>query len=265
MKILYITNTSKEGGSTIALSNVIHGMKELGHDIYVLTNSKKGVLYDLLSDINVKIFACNYCLTVYPLDKNPLKYLYGFFLHLLWWYKTRKYIGRLIDEYNIDIVHTNVGPLDLALTECNKRKIPHVWHQREFFDKFCPVSLFPNNKYFYSRIKTKGNFNVCITKQVLDNCRLTENKYNRIIYDGVFKKSQLAELDNVDKEKYILFVGRVEPNKGLDDLLLAFVFFNKKYPDYTLKVVGSYNENSDYFKNCIQIINDNNLSNSVRF
>ena len=89
MKILYITNTSKEGGSTIALSNVIHGMKELGHDIYVLTNSKKGVLYDLLSDINVKIFACNYCLTVYPLDKNPLKYLYGFFLHLLWWYKTR--------------------------------------------------------------------------------------------------------------------------------------------------------------------------------
>ena len=41
MKILYITNTSTEGGSTIALSNVIHGMKELGHDIYVLTNSKK--------------------------------------------------------------------------------------------------------------------------------------------------------------------------------------------------------------------------------
>ena len=199
------------------------------------------------------------------MDKKPLKYLYGFFLHLLWWYKTRKYIGRLIDEYNIDIVHTNVGPLDLALTECNKRKIPHVWHQREFFDKFCPVALFPNNKYFYSRIKTKGNFNVWITKQVLDNCRLTENKYNRIIYDGVFKKSQLAELDNVDKEKYILFVGRVEPNKGLDDLLLAFAFFNKKYPDYTLKVVGSYNENSDYFKNCIQIINDNNLSNSVRF
>ena len=265
MKILYITNTSKEGGSTIALSNVIHGMKELGHDVYVLTKRKKGVLYDLLSDINVKIFACNYCLTIYPLDKNPLKYLYGFFLHLLWWHKTKKYIGRLIDEYNIDIVHTNVGPLDLALTECNKRKIPHVWHQREFFDKFCPVSLFPNNKYFYSRIKTKGNFNVCITKQVLDNCRLTENKYNRIIYDGVFKKSQLAELDNADKEKYILFVGRVEPNKGLDELLLSYAYFNKKHPDYTLKVVGSYNENSDYFKNCAQIVNDNNLSNSVQF
>ena len=126
MKILYITNTSKEGGSTIALSNVIHGMKELGHDIYVLTNSKKGVLYDLLSDINVKIFACNYCLTVYPLDKNPLKYLYGFFLHLLWWHKTRKYIGRLIDEYNIDatLKHATLKiTIPKKVEEVNKKRI----------------------------------------------------------------------------------------------------------------------------------------------
>lgn len=265
MKILYVTNTSHEGGSTIALVNVIRGMKQLGHEIFVLTNSNKGVLYELLSDVDVKIFSCNYCLTIYPLDKNPIKYIYGFFLHFYWWYNAKKYIGKIIDEYNIDIVHTNVGPLDLALSECIKRGIPHVWHQREFFDKFCSTSLFPNNKYFYDRIQTKGNYNICITRQVLDNCRLSESFCNRVIYDGVFKKSQLPKLDHVEKEKYILFVGRVEPNKGLDDLLLAFADFNKKYPKFTLKVVGSYNDSSLYFKICKRIINEYSLQSSVNF
>lgn len=265
MKILYITNTSHEGGSTIALVNVIHGMKQLGHEIFVLTNSNKGILYELLSDIDVKIFVCNYCLTVYPLDKSLFKYIYGYFLHLYWWCNARRYIGKLIDEYHIDIVHTNVGPLDLALTECIKRRIPHIWHQREFFDKFCSVSLFPNNKYFYNRIQSSGNYNICITKQVLNNCRLSESFYNRVIYDGVFKKSQLPKLNRVEKEKYILFVGRVEPNKGLDDLLLAFAGFNKKYPNYTLKVVGSYDESCLYFKTCKRIIDDYSIQSSVCF
>ena len=265
MKILYVTNTSYEGGSTIALVNIIRGMKQFGHEIFVLTNSNKGFLYELLSDVDVKIFSCNYCLTIYPLDKNPIKYIYGFFLHFYWWYNAKRYIGKIIDEYNIDIVHTNVGPLDLALSECIKRGIPHVWHQREFFDKFCSTSLFPNNKYFYDRIQTKGNYNICITRQVLDNCRLSENFCNRVIYDGVFKKSQLPKLDHVEKEKYILFVGRVEPNKGLDDLLLAFADFNKKYPKITLKVVGSYNDYSLYFKTCKRIINEYSLQNSVNF
>ncbi|CDA75222.1 glycosyl transferase group 1 [Bacteroides sp. CAG:530] len=265
MKILYVTNTSYEGGSTIALVNIIRGMKQFGHEIFVLTNSNKGFLYELLSDVDVKIFSCNYCLTIYPLDKNPVKYIYGFFLHFYWWYNAKRYIGKIIDEYNIDIVHTNVGPLDLALSECVKRGIPHVWHQREFFDKFCSTSLFPNNKYFYDRIQTKGNYNICITRQVLDNCRLSENFCNRVIYDGVFKKSQLPKLDHVEKEKYILFVGRVEPNKGLDDLLLAFADFNKKYPKFTLKVVGSYNDSSLYFKTCKRIINEYSLQNSVNF
>lgn len=265
MRILYVTNTSHEGGSTIALVNVIRGMKKIGHEIFVLTNSEKGILYEYLSGLDVKIFSCNYCLTIYPLDKNPLKYIYGFFLHLYWWYNARKYIGKIIDEYSIDIVHTNVGPLDLALSECVKRGIPHVWHQREFFDKFCSTSLFPNNNYFYDRIQTKGNYNICITRQVLDNCRLSENFYNRVIYDGVFKKSQLPKVAYVEKEKYILFVGRVEPNKGLDDLLLAFADFNKTYPSYTLKVVGPYNESNQYFKVCKRIINDYCLQNSVTF
>lgn len=265
MKILYITNTSLGGGSTIALVNIIHGMKKLGYEVFVLTNGKNGSLHELLSDIDVQIFVCPYCLTIYPLDRNPFKYMYGFFLHLYWWRNARKYIGKIIDDNNIDIVHTNVGPLDLALTECQKRGIPHVWHQREFFDKFCPVSLFPNNKYFYNRIKTKGNFNICITKQVLKNCRLIENFKNRVIYDGVFQKSQLLPIANVKKEKYILFVGRVESNKGLDDLLLAFADFHIKYSDYSLKVAGPFNTDSNYFKNCKRITNIRGLRKSVQF
>ena len=265
MKILYVTNTTHSGGSTVALVNIIKGMSNYGHSIYVLANEDGGELYDLLKDLNIKIFSCPYCLTVYPLDKNPLKYIYGFFLHLVWWYKARKTIGRIIDKYNIDIVHTNVGPLDLALDKCKKKGIVHVWHQRELFDKFSSVSLFPNNNYFYERIKSTNNYNICITKQVLENCKLTESFKNRVIYDGVFRKAELSSHIDFVKEKYFLYVGRVEPNKGLYDLLQAFYEFHKRYPDYRLKIAGHFESSNLYYVKCCDVIRNYNLESNVDF
>lgn len=265
MNILYVTNTTHSGGSTIALVNIIRGMKKYGHTIYVLANENQGELYEMLKDLNIKIFSCPYCLTIYPVDTNPIKYIYGFFLHLAWWYKAKKTIGKIIKKYDIEIVHTNVGPLDLALDECKKKGIVHIWHHREFFNKFSSSSLFPNNKYFYKRIKSTNNYNICITKQVLENCNLTESFNNRVIYDGVFQKATFSSASDSVKDKYFLYVGRVEPNKGLLDLLKAFSEFHKKYPEYLLKIAGHFDTTSRYYIKCYEFILDCCLQNVVEF
>ena len=137
--------------------------------------------------------------------------------------------------------------------------------EAEFFDKFSPSSFFPSNHSFYKRIQSEGNYNICITRQVLEYCKLSQNFYNRIIYDGVFMESDLPKYFINDKENYFVFVGRVEPNKGLDDLLISFGQFYKSHRDYSLKILGSYSKNSQYFNKCIDIVKKEGLLDCVHF
>lgn len=60
--------------------------------------------------------------------------------------KTQLAIESIIKEYHPDIVHTNVGPLDIALEVCLKHRIPHVWHQREYQDLDFHMHSFPSKK-----------------------------------------------------------------------------------------------------------------------
>ena len=39
-------------------------------------------------------------------------------------------IKKIIRDYQPDIVHTNVGPVNVAVDTCLRMQIPHVWHQQ---------------------------------------------------------------------------------------------------------------------------------------
>lgn len=45
--------------------------------------------------------------------------------------------------------------------------------------------------------------------------------------------------ENRSEQQYLLYVGRLEPQKGLHDLILAFHKVAKYYPDLRLKIVGA--------------------------
>lgn len=232
MRILYISNSTAVSGAPAALLNIVSGLCGR-HQIAVVLPDNKGPLYKALSDLGVKCY-CDmpYSLTIWPRVLNPVKLIKRFYALTVGLDKARTYVGQVMDEFCPDIVHTNVGPLDIALTQCRMRGIPHVWHLREFQ---AGMRFWPSRSTFLGRIHSCANRNIAITDCVFDFWTL--RNCDKVIYDGVNLKKPIS-LDQNFKREDFLFVGRIERNKGLLGLLKAYYIYRKEGGQQRLKVVG---------------------------
>lgn len=266
MNILYISHTSGITGSNKALASLAAEMQRNGHKVYLLIKQKEGPLPDFIRSSGGTVLTAPVSLTLYPETDNYLKKIKGILSSRFKCWRCRRKLSYYIDQYRIDIVHTNVGPMNIALSVCQRKGIPHVWHQREFVGKFSSSSFYPNNEKFYSLIREKGNYNICITNAVLKYCRLSESDgRNSVIYDGVFHEKDIRPIKKDMKENYILYVGELQFNKAPDVLLRVFPKFHDKHPEYNLKLVGNLKEGSQYSIDCHKMVSDYHLEDCVEF
>lgn len=261
MKILFIASATNWGGANVALYNLIVGLYKL-HETFVLVPKGNGRFLVELDKIGVHHESCPYRLTIYPRGRNLFKRLINLVKMLSERKKTLLTIESVIKRFHPDIVHTNVGPLDIALEVCLKHHIPHVWHQREYQDLDFDMHSFPSKKSYMRKIHSEGNYNIAITKGVFQHWNLTSK--DRIIYDGVFSKNQVP-LSSTVKSNYFLFVGRIQEAKGVHVALNAFAQFSLRYKDYQLLLAGQIFTGSSYQKRCEKIVEDNSLTEKVHF
>lgn len=257
MRILYISNSSSISGAPAAMLNLVAGLKDR-HEIAVVLPDSKGPLYEAISALGIRCFTeMPYSLTIWPRVISPVKYFRRICSLTSGLTKVQAYVAGVIDTFRPDIVHTNVGPLDLALDHCRLRSIPHVWHLREFQNG---MTFWPSDAAFRSRILSDGNWNIAITSCVYDYWGLREK--DTIIYDGVPLPSREVEMETQGGPDF-LFVGRVERNKGLMELLKAFATYRRKGGKASLDVVGRVS--SLYGLLCRMYVNVRGLRGSVRF
>lgn len=261
MKIIYIASDSSWGGSNVALYNLIIGLHKF-HEIYVLTPQEKGRFITELDKIGIHHESYRYGLTVYPKGRNPLKRIINLLKMLYRRKKAQLKVESIVKQFNPDIIHTNVGPLDIALKICLKYHIPHIWHQREYQDLDFHMHPFPNKKLFMRKIHNNGNYNIAITKGVFEHWNLRTQ--DTIIYDGVFSKFQQTP-KNCTKSNYFLFVGRIQEAKGVHIVLNAFAKFCSEKKGYQLLIAGHIFEGSSYQQKCNKIIKNNSLTGKVHF
>lgn len=114
-----------------------------------------------------------------------------------------------------------------------------------------------NNKYSNNIIKSSKN---------LDHFVLVSKALEEYYKDSIPKSIYIPNaIDNIPekssslKEKRLVSVGRLSPEKGYDDLLKIFKEVNKKYKDWKLDIVGSGIEQEKLEK----YIKDNNLDKNV--
>ena len=231
MRILYISNSTKTSGAPAVLLNLIQAMHGR-HEIAVILPDTDGPLYHKLRELGVKCYAkMPYGMTVWPRVVNPLKMFRRLRTLITDLPSVRRYVGKVIDDFKPDIVHLNVGPLDISVDECVARGIPHIWHLREFQSG---MTFWPSEREFRRKILRDGNWNIAITRCVADYWNL--RACDEVIYDGVYMDNDQKPVCNTDR--YLLFVGRVERNKGLLELLKAFRRYRKSGGDAVLKVAG---------------------------
>ncbi len=236
MRILYISNSTSGGGAPASLFNIVEVLSSR-HEVAVVLPSASGRLHDLLVARGIRCYAdVDYCLDIWPRCQNPFKWIVR--MVRLWRNSgyVRKYIGNIIDEYEPDIVHTNVGPLAIAAHESLRRGIPHVWHMREYQDKDFGMTFFPSKSSFRRLINTPGNHNIAITKDIFRHWGLRPER-DTVIYNAV-RQGEALPVRNDSSERYFLYAARIEKGKGLMNVLRAFRIYRNSGGQSRLKVAG---------------------------
>ena len=238
MNILFIVHTSCPGGSNTALVNLISGLLSLGNKCFILTPNDGNWIHKHIDTSKVPIVTADYTLTIYPRTRNPYKTIKGLLINLPKWKNASKKCESLIRDFEIDLVHTNVGPLDIALDVCKKLNIPHIWHMREFQDRDFGMKFFPSQSFFRKKIRTKGNYNIAITKEIFQYWNLRKG-IDCVLYDGVYHSSirERNVIGYSKRDNVILFAGRVTEAKGTLELIEAFGIFVREHPEYSLIIM----------------------------
>ena len=263
LKILYIASSGGWGGASVALYNlIIEVSKE--HEVHVLFPRAKGRFYDMVTALHgVHTHHINYGLTIYSKSKNYLRRVAHFLIHLLLTNTIAKCkLNRLLLTIRPDIVHNNVGPLDISSTVCKRLSIPHVWHMREYQDLDFNISIFPSKRVFTRKISDSSNYNIAITEDVFQHHNL-RTETDVVIYDGVFAQDLKASIAEKRGKKYILFVGRLEKAKCPEIAICAFAAFHKQCADYQLWLAG--NDKVPYAEQCRQLVKDFGIESDVKF
>ena len=265
MRILYIATDIGWGGSSVALYNIIAELKER-HQIFVLLPTSSGRMGHELQEIGIKVF--EHSLGGHQL--YPRFHTIKEFIKHNWWFvrdffrrhKAKLYVAKLLDEIHPDIVHVNVGPIDISLDACLKRNICHIWHLREYQDRDFSMHFFPSKSFFRKRISTNGNYCISISKDIFSHWGLRP-EIDRVIYDGVIISGTKPLL--CEKEKYFLFVGRIQKTKGVIEAIKAFHCFSEMNKDYKLLIAGNWDTSYNYKRLCDKYVQQNGIGDKVIF
>ena len=261
MKIISITTDPNAGGSSKSLLILINGLKKLGHDVLVII-PKSGFLCDNLKMYNIPYLTVpTVKVSIWPRLKNIndiIKFLPRLIYGQCCKYITQRKIKSIAKTYNPDIIHSNVSLFTDGYKVALDLGIKHVWHIREYGDLDFGLNIYPSKKLHNAKLQ-KG-YTIAITQGIKKYFNLSNDR-NIVIYNGI--KSKYQKLQNKEKDNYWLFVGHVNENKGVSDLIEAYIGYRAHGGDKRLLIVGHYDEN---YKNKLQkSLKQHNIEQYVEF
>lgn len=266
MKVLFVASSGAPNGlygGSVALLNLIKNLYQK-IEIAVLFPDK-GLLCDELEKIGVKCFYSheyNFA-TFPPLDSFrdfilfPLKLIHR--IERKW--RGQYCLANTIKKFRPDIIHTNVGPVDIAHQVAKKMGIPHVWHLREYQDLDFGMKPFPSMKSFKRKVHNPNTHAIAITKDVFKHFQLDTAK-DIVVYDGVFATKD--KLIQNSKRDGFLFVGSIKEAKGVKHLLEAYAMYRCNGGRQSLMIAGDGGP-QDYKEECLSLVKANQIEEHVQF
>lgn len=210
------------------------------------------------------------------INKNPLIKIILFILNKI----SKKYVGnyyirKVISDvkkrketkkYNLIIVE-NASEYTIELSK--KFSIPILLHQHNNF-------ITKENKWSKAIIESCSKI-ICVSNFVKQSIiEINPNANVDVIYNGVdnqkffYKENkELIKKYKINKKKDFVFgyVGRVVPEKGIKEILIAFKKIIKKHPNSKLLIIGSndslYAKETPFLIECRNLVN--NLKDKVIF
>lgn len=271
MKVLYIVHSTIIGGATISFFNMISELKKYSIEAVIVIpkndyNSEK-LFLDKAKQLSVKVINA----TIVPYTykglsniKNPIKLIRTLKWLILFPYKRIKSINELkkiIEIEKPDIVHTNVGVIHEGWYVCQKKKIPHVWHLREYQDLDFGYKFYPSRKKFEEELRK--SIVISITNDILRYFKILDSQWAFTVYNGIFKEKDAFY--SKEKQNYFLVCSRISPEKGHHDIIKAFNIFCKNNKSFKLKILGNDNINTPYINSLKKLIQTLECKDKIEF
>lgn len=236
MKIAYILHDTDEfGGANKSFMSLLTGLMHRGVEPLVVLPNREG-LTRILQDRGIPTLVLNYRPATYPYDDRIIDYL-------LWFPRliARRVVNAIAARQlarrivGFDLVHTNVSVIDIGARAAERQGIPHIYHFREYADLDFGMRYFPCKRSFYKTVQHA----ICITRGVKAHHQLKGQA--EVIYDCVFNEEINNHPSKITHQDYLLFAGRLEETKGVEDLLEAYARSKRTRP---LWVAGAPLEDS---------------------
>ncbi len=249
-------------GGTKSFLHLLHHVKKK-HRVIIVSPNKEGVS-DYLSNKGIKIYTFPYIYNIAPFLRSAKDY----FLFLPRLIKRKLYnsiasdhLVEVCKKEDVDIIHSNTSVTDIGYRAARRLGIPHIMHIREYGDKDHRMHIFNINE------QTKGPYahTICITKDISDYRGLTGLPTNRIIYNPVIDENEIRYIR--DKSPYFLYAGRLDPTKGIEDIIKAYIIYVKNESNTTidLMIAGSWDNNPELKVKLEQILSEARVTDRVSF
>lgn len=262
MRIAFVLHYSDSlTGASIAFIRMLQGLMPLGVIPYVIVPDRKGI-YETLDNMAVHTLVLNYRPSIYShcrTFKECLLWIPRMISKIIVNKLAEKKIAKYLIENEIDLVHTNVGIINVGYHAARSVGIPHIYHIREYVDILVPY--FPSINSFYKQFDGMSSYSICITKDIQKHLHLNDKDCSRVIYDPIFSSSYSFQCS--ESKDYFLFVGRIEPVKGFDLLLQSYNEYVKKTTSPLRLLVAGKTGNNPYVEQQLKFIQNNQLSSFV--
>lgn len=264
MNVLYIIHqTTETGGSAKSFLESLKGVMAKGVKPIIVMPDDKGI-YPLLCGMNIPVIVTPYRNQTYPPIRATKDYI-------LW---PLKLIARILVNYiavyklvkqlkgcPIDLIHTNVSVCGIGFKLSRKLHIPHIYHIREYADKDFNMHYIPNKASYLKQLAQPHSYSICITKDIQRHFHQNGNPNSEVIYDGV--QQRMEEMPKEKKKFFFLFAGKIDPSKGVMELLQAYhVYKLQSKKAIPLLIIGEQ-ANMNYLRVLNNYIQENELVENV--
>lgn len=236
MRILFIFHTPWiKGGASKSGLTLVKGLQQLGIEVTAAC-PEEGTLSQTLRNegIPTETFEYEWAYPYFERSfKGVIKFIPKLLLNKVRNRKALKEMTAFAERLSPDIIHTNSGVLDIGVRLAERLNIPHVSHFREFGWKDCNAIMCHEERMRAYPLQ----HGIAIGKEIL-NYHIRPKDNITLIYNGIVHSSSCRYTPN--KEPWLLYVGGLFKEKGIEDLLNAYSRLN---PDirkrHHLKIAGS--------------------------
>ena len=266
MNVAYILNsTLPSSGDTKSFMNMLKGLMAKGINPIVIVPDKDGIYQELVS-MQIPTYVVTFRMHTFPDARSLSGYLlwpFRLVARIVANKRAATKITKFLSDKKIDIIHSNVSLLTIGYQAAKHFHKPHVFHIREYVDKDFHMHYIPTHRHLERRLQSDSTYSICITKDIQRHHGLESSSRSRVIYNGI--KPRTEQIPSVQKKKYLLFAGRIEPAKGVYELLESYAHYIRLVKEPLPLYIAGAPTQSHYFAKLNQFIVHHCISNLVTF